>query len=112
MTECYFANVELPITFTAGDTVEGEGNCQVGRNKKVFPQEDIGKIQQWLRISAVKEYDTYLQIGPHAGRLWVRLSAQIYLEMDSFEWIGPKLKALCDRVNSGEIDNLPRVALW
>ncbi|KAH8807726.1 pyridoxal phosphate-dependent transferase [Xylogone sp. PMI_703] len=99
MRGCCFANVELPFKF-ANNKEEGSKEVE---GKRVFSAEDAGKIQKWLNLTAVKEFDTYLQIAFHAGILWVRLSAQIYLEMDSFEWIGVKLKELCERVNKGEV---------
>lgn len=97
MTRCYFANVELPLIFKnaeGGDETTG---------KQQFKVEEAGTIARWLNMTAVKEHDTYLQIGFHAEKLWVRLSGQIYLDMKDFEWIGPKLKKLCERVESGAV---------
>ncbi|RFU35281.1 hypothetical protein B7463_g1030, partial [Scytalidium lignicola] len=99
MRGCCFANIELPVKFKA---IQGEGSETEGSNK-IFSTADAGKIQKWLNLTAVKEFDTYLQIAFHADILWVRLSAQIYLEEDSFEWIGFRLKELCERVNKGEV---------
>ena len=94
MTECCFAMVRLPLTFThSGSGNEGKG----------FKPEDAGSIGKWINITAVKEFDTYLQIAYHAGSMWVRLSGQIYLEIAEFEWVGYKLKELCRRAEEGEV---------
>jgi len=97
MSQCCFANVALPLAFvkTSQESIEGQ---------RVFRMDEAPKIQQWLRATAVKEFDTYLQIALHSGFMWVRLSGQIYLEMKDFEWVGHRLKELCTRINSGELD--------
>jgi selenocysteine lyase/cysteine desulfurase len=92
MRECAFVNVKLPIHFDVGMSVVKDGKG------KIFPVDMAGIILDWLRLAAVKEFDTYLQIAFHAGYLWVRLSAQIYLELGDFEWIGHRLKELCNKV--------------
>lgn len=94
ISKCCFTNVLLPITFAdSGVSTQSPGE---------FTQEDASKIQQWLNITAVKEFDTYLQIAYFGGAMWVRLSGQIYLEVEDFEWVGLKLKELCNRVHRGE----------
>jgi selenocysteine lyase/cysteine desulfurase len=89
LAKCCFSTVRLPITLKTGDDTVSEGE---------FHLRDASKLQSWLNKTAFDEFDTYLQIGLHAGAIWVRLSAQIYLELKDYEWIGPKLKELCQRV--------------
>ncbi|KUJ09207.1 PLP-dependent transferase [Mollisia scopiformis] len=89
MSQCCFANVALPLAF-------GEG--------KKFGTDEAPRIQKWLNGTAVREFDTYLQIALHGGIMWVRLSAQIYLEGKDFEWVGYRLKELCVRIEGGEVD--------
>jgi hypothetical protein len=95
--ECCFSNVRLPLHFKV-DTKEDEE-----RQGKGFEAKDAGKIGKWINITAVKEFDTYLQIAFHATAIWVRLSGQIYLEVGDFEWVGWRLKELCERVQKGEL---------
>lgn len=90
LSKCCFANVRLPLDFKLEGKAQPQG---------YFSIDDAGKIQKWLNITAVNEFDTYLQIGFHSGRMWVRLSGQIYLAFKDFEWIGFRLKDLCDRLN-------------
>jgi hypothetical protein len=98
LSQCYFANVKLPLVFTKPD-----GNHSYPHpSQKPLDSEDVGKVQRWLNATAVKEFDTYLQIAFHSGYMWVRLSGQIYLELKDFEWVGEKLKELCKRAQKGE----------
>lgn len=96
--ECCFANVKLPFTFKNRDELS---SAELTTNET----EDIRALKKWLNLTAVKEFDTYLQIDFHAGFMWVRLSAQIYLELANFEWIGWNLKELCKRAQEGEFRN-------
>jgi hypothetical protein len=92
MTECCFANVKLPLKFK-NDNERNEG----------FELEEAGAIAKWINMTAVKEFDTYLQIAFHTGAMWVRLSGQIYVEVGDFEWVGWRLKEICERVEKGEM---------
>ncbi|KAI8953112.1 pyridoxal phosphate-dependent transferase [Xylaria longipes] len=58
--------------------------------------------QDWMMRTMVKEYKTFIALIIHAGRLWARLSAQVYLDMEDFEWAGHMLLELCERVKRGE----------
>lgn len=70
---------------------------------KVFRVKDASVIARWINFTAVREFDTYLQVGFHSGYVWVRISAQVYLEVGDFEWVGEKLKELCERIEVGEV---------
>lgn len=98
--ETCFTNIKLPIPFLR----EGNEKSHTTSETTAFKPADAEKIKVWLNKTAVTEFDTYLQIGWHANVLWVRLSAQIYLELRDFEWVGGKLKGLCERVNEGEVE--------
>jgi selenocysteine lyase/cysteine desulfurase len=91
--KCCFANVRLPIAFKIGRDLSSQ---------KGFDVEEAPKIQRWLNTTAVKEFDTYLQIAFVSGHMWVRLSGQVYLELENFEWIAHRLMELCDRIIKGE----------
>jgi selenocysteine lyase/cysteine desulfurase len=98
MTECGFANVRLPLAFA----VDGDGDGEKKAEGKGLKVEDAGRIGLWIRDTAFKEFDTYLQIAFHGRALWVRLSGQIYLEVEDFEKVGERLKELCRRVEKEE----------
>ena len=85
---CYFANVRLPIA--------------LGSEEGKVPAVDVVLIAQWIAEKLVTEYDAYLGIYFHAGKLWARLSAQIYIDLEDIEQGARFLKQLCQRVASGE----------
>ncbi|TRX93588.1 hypothetical protein FHL15_005560 [Xylaria flabelliformis] len=80
MSKCAMTNVALPIDVELA----------------------TANTQDWMMRTMVKEYKTFVALIIHAGRLWARLSAQVYLDMDDFEWAGHMLLELCERVNHGE----------
>jgi hypothetical protein len=55
-----------------------------------------------MQKTLVDEYNTFVAIYEYDGKLWTRISGQIYLELKDFEWLGGVLKSLCERVQSGE----------
>ncbi|CAD0084095.1 unnamed protein product, partial [Aureobasidium vineae] len=84
---CNFANVRLPLDPTA--LAGGETGKPV-------------KIAQWISATLVEEYNTFIAIIFYGGSFWVRLSAQIYLTMEDWDWAGKVLKQVCERVSKGE----------
>ncbi|GAB7348967.1 hypothetical protein MBLNU459_g7951t1 [Dothideomycetes sp. NU459] len=84
---CNLSNVRLPLGFealTGGETAKAIS------------------IARWIALLLVNEYDTYMAIFFHGDAWWVRLSSQIYLTMDDWEWAGGVLKEVCARVEKGE----------
>ena len=85
---CYFANVRLPITLASPGTELDTKNAI--------------RIAEWIAQKLVTEHDAYLAIYLHAGRLWARLSAQIYIDLEDIERGAKVLKDLCERVAEGQ----------
>jgi len=88
LSQCCFANVRLPLNFKLDGDEEVEG----------LSTKNAGEIKSWLNSTALDEFDTYLPTALHGESMWVRLSAQIYLGLEEFEWVGNRLKELCDRL--------------
>ena len=42
-------------------------------------------------------HDTFLPVNSHAGYLWTRVSAHIYLDVENFVFAGDCLMGLCVR---------------
>jgi len=104
MDEVCFTNVALPLAFRAAEDIDGRDEKGDNAGGEIsFSIGEAGKIGAWINRTAVEEYDTYLQIAFHSGYLWVRLSAQIYLEVKDFEWVAQKLDILCQRLRRGEV---------
>ncbi|KAK0105652.1 hypothetical protein ONS95_004180 [Cadophora gregata] len=104
MRACAFANVELPFDFCdVTDARSKENDEDIEGREKTLKLSEAEKIGAWIKVTAAKEFDTYLQTAVHGGKLWIRFSGQIYLELADFEWVAPRLKELCARVKSREI---------
>ncbi|GAA6006759.1 hypothetical protein JCM11491_003171 [Sporobolomyces phaffii] len=50
----------------------------------------------------VDKYHTAVPIFPHAGLPWVRLSAQVYTDLDDFEYVGSAIRDVCAAIERGE----------
>ncbi|KAI1108646.1 PLP-dependent transferase [Nemania sp. NC0429] len=85
LSRCAMTNVALPIDVSLAS---------------------IG-TQDWMMRTMVKEYHTFIALIIHAGQLWARLSAQVYLDLEDFEWAGQMLLELCERVKGGESSKAP-----
>lgn len=64
--------------------------------------EDVPKHVAWMEKTLVDEFNTMVPIFEYKGRVWCRVSGQVYLELKDFEWLGGVLRTLCERVGDGE----------
>jgi hypothetical protein len=94
MSDCCMTTFLLPMTASPGKASE-EHFAAFEADKKV-------EVTQYMLETLIQEYKTFVAIFEFQGQWWGRLSAQVYLEMEDFEWAGAKLKELCDRVGRGE----------
>ncbi|PWY74443.1 hypothetical protein BO70DRAFT_389044 [Aspergillus heteromorphus CBS 117.55] len=78
---CALTNVRLPG--------EAEGKKDEGRNTD-FPilKSQVSEIARRLQETMMLEYKTFVPVYSLGGALWVRLSAQVYLDKSDFEWLG------------------------
>lgn len=88
MKGCMFANVRLPLDI--GDDV-GE-----------IKEQNAFIVLAWIARRLVADYDTFMAPYLHGGYFWVRISGQIYLEVQDIEWGARILKELCRRARIGE----------
>jgi hypothetical protein len=84
---CSFSNVRLPLSF--------EEHAGSDEKKAV-------EIGQWIQKTSVTDYNTFIVLIFFGGAWWTRLSAQIYLTEQDFQWAGHVLNELCARVRKGE----------
>ncbi|KAI9718608.1 MAG: hypothetical protein M1812_004059 [Candelaria pacifica] len=86
LTNCFFANVRLPLAKQPADVgVSG-----------------VAAVTQFMTRTMTAESKTFMQITFYNNNWWVRLSATIYLEITDFEWAAGVLKDLCGRAKKGE----------
>lgn len=87
LTACNFTNVRLPLSYA--DIAGGDHARAV-------------EVAQWIAKVLVEDYDTFIAIIFYAEAWWVRLSAQVYLIKEDFEWGAGVLGKVCERVQAGE----------
>ncbi|KAJ3497370.1 hypothetical protein NLG97_g1958 [Lecanicillium saksenae] len=91
---CAFANVRLPITIDGPRSVKHDGKA----DWPVVSATQANALVPWFHATLVEEFSTSLTAFVHDSKLWVRLSGQVYLEMEDFDYIGNALKELCARL--------------
>lgn len=100
LTGSSMVNVVLPLA------VEGEG--VVNRKKEAGPgvfevrKEDSEAVGQFIVERLTEEFKTFIPVFLYKGRWLARLSAQVYLELEDFEWAGKRLKEIVERIKKGE----------
>ncbi|KAI1413889.1 PLP-dependent transferase [Hypoxylon sp. FL1857] len=79
MTRCATTNVALPLK-----------------------PEEAPNAAEWMQEKMMSDYKTFIPLFTHNNRLWARISAQVYLDIEDFVWAGQVLLDLCERVKRGE----------
>ncbi|KAF2639569.1 PLP-dependent transferase [Massarina eburnea CBS 473.64] len=94
LTKCCMANVLLPL--------DAEAVLAQGVEAGIEKDSVMVEARTWINRILNDEYLTFLVIMFYGGQWWVRLSAQVYLDMEDYEWAGETLKQVCERVKKGE----------
>ncbi len=105
MSNCSMTNVALPLKFVA--TADGVTGTDGPDKELTIPVEDVLAAGEWMTNTLISDYKTYVVIFRYAGRFWVRISAQVYLNIGDFEWIGQVLLELSRRAAKGEYKSPP-----
>ncbi|KAI0120520.1 aminotransferase family protein-like protein [Hypoxylon sp. NC0597] len=90
LRDCCFTNVRLPL--------EVAEELQDGMHTDKVPAADAKAVADWITITSVEEFDTFIATRYYAGAFWTRLSSQVYLDLKDFEWAANVLLDLCGRV--------------
>ena len=86
----------------AGSPLGSPSLSSTGGGAVIVKPEELATHLAWMGKTLVEEFRTYVSLFEYNGKVWVRVSGQIYLELRDFEWLGSVLKALCERVRMGE----------
>ena len=92
LTDCCLVNVLLPL--------EVSDSAIPGTNT-VKPA-NVSRATLWMEEILMKEHNTFLAIYFFQGQWWVRLSGQVYLDLEDFKWAGEVLKEMCERAGKEE----------
>ncbi|SPQ24056.1 26213d90-8380-4f62-b489-cc8fa95f0d3b [Thermothielavioides terrestris] len=99
LTRCSMVNVALPLAVQP----DGEGEAPPAAGGfPALPKEDVSAVTNWMLETLMDEFKTFIALFVYKDRWWARLSAQVYLELDDFEWAGQTLKTVCERAGRGE----------
>ena len=94
--ECCFAMVRLSPVYSDADV---NGSAENGTS---LPTKAAPEIAKWMSSTLMEKYDTFIPGMLYEGAMWMRLSAQVYLDLEDFRWAGNVLKELCRNVEGGE----------
>lgn len=101
LTNCGMVNVALPMVVVEDGEAGKAGLDDRGWPK--VPRNAAFELTQWMMRTGNSDYDTAIAMGVHDGRLWARLSATMYLDMDDFVCAAQTLQELCKRAASLEL---------
>ena len=110
LVRCAMVNVALPLAVGVGDTADDGAELTEAQLERepgleslpVVPHAAASAVANWMERVLIDDHNTFIIIYTYRGRFWVRLSAQVYLELDDFEWAGQMLKSVCARAAAGE----------
>ena len=92
LTGCCMVNVLLPLQISSSKIP--------GTNTIKPEHQPIAK--QWMHEALIEDHRTFVPIYYFQDQWWARLSSQIYLDVSDFDWIGEKLKDICERAGREE----------
>ncbi|PKS13270.1 hypothetical protein jhhlp_000041 [Lomentospora prolificans] len=95
LTNCSMANVALPIWV-------GQPGPKAKDTDTVLTAEESAKSFQWILNTLMHDYNTFLALFIHDGRYYARVSAQVYLDLDDYEYGAKALQDVCARVAKKE----------
>lgn len=76
------------------------GSNPMKNEQKIFNREDAPAMVRWIIDRALIDFDIPIMTKFHASAIWVRLSGQIYIELQDFERAADVLKGLCELINN------------
>jgi hercynylcysteine S-oxide lyase len=98
-----FSNVALPLRIEEAVAAVRARGVAVGGGGSEAEEAAVGKmVRDWVCDMSQREHATFFAVIFYARRWWVRLSAQVYLDMADFEWSARVLADLCERARAGD----------
>ena len=100
LRECNMSNIKLPL-----DEEQVKALC---KGRQEF---DGYSVRDWMIFRAMKDHGVFMALLYYGGGWWVRISAQIYLDLSDFERGAAVLKAVCEDVKEGKFLQSPKARL-
>jgi hypothetical protein len=96
--QCCLCTVRLPLEFDDA----GAGGKHHRGSKKGLTCQDGPTIAAWIVKRLMMDFNTWIPAGYYEKAVWVRVSAQLYLDLEDFKWAARCLLDLCHRVEEGD----------
>lgn len=93
MRNCGIATVRLPLAIATSSSA-----ASANLSYDPLTEQEVGPAVRYLTKSLADTYKTWLPIIDYGGWIWVRLCAQVFLEVSDFESAGNALKFLCENI--------------
>lgn len=90
LRRCAMSTVRLPIA--VGQSETSEKACAL------VQEDQVGSVVNWFQTTLTQKYSTFVPVFAHGGWMWTRLSAQVYLDKQDFEWLAGVLKEMCSDI--------------
>lgn len=98
LNQCCFTNVRLPLAFSSRTSPKS------GQLHPMFDPKHGPTISKWIMEHSMIDHNTWIPGKFYNGAAWVRLSAQIYLDMEDFARAAEILSDLCLKARSRSWD--------
>jgi hercynylcysteine S-oxide lyase len=95
LSQCCFTMVRLSLNFATC-----QSSSLATEDQSLSPEQGPA-IVKWIMEKLMNEHDTWIPMKYYSGAIWVRLSAQAYLELEDFEWAAQILSGLCHQICAG-----------
>lgn len=92
LLDCTMVNVRLPVEIVSTSDTEGRRHADArrasdnGEGTYTVEEGDAKAFQSWLEGHLIDNHNTFLATYIYDSKLWVRMSAQIYVELQDYEW--------------------------
>ncbi|KAI5299446.1 hypothetical protein KEM56_003227, partial [Ascosphaera pollenicola] len=100
LRQCAFAMVQLPIR-----VVDGNTPLEILQDERypVVGVDDVPAVVRFFLTQLYERHKTFMPSVAHNGWFWVRLSAQVYLADEDFEFAAKALVDVCEFFKQSEL---------
>ena len=93
---CCFTMVKLPLAFNSLQS--DEKNTTDQQRPSALVAEEGPELAKGIMHVLMTDHDTWIPCKFYNGAVWTRVSAQVYLDIEGFEWAAGILKQICQEV--------------
>lgn len=106
LTDCAMVNVPLPFGIIPDGKVSDSDKAKTRNEAEtvqyLIPRAETSDVTGWIKQKLMEDYNTFIMIFVYHDRWYARISSQVFLGEEDFEWAGQTLKYISERVIKGE----------